>query len=156
MMKWPSYLAILCSLLLGARPAVALDLKCDTAIEETPDSQCVVMNRQGMRGVWFELGVANELRRNTRLLDGLQLQLNKYSMITALAEKEASVCREQVAVLESTRLKLEKQVELATSDARKAREELASGRRWYTSPIFWGITMFIAGAAIQNVCCSGK
>lgn len=156
MPKWPSFLAILCSLLLVVAPAHALDIECVDSGNATADSMCVVMSQKGARGVWFELGVANKLRRDARLLDGMQLQLNKYAMVTSLAERESTACRQQVSILENSRTNLQRQADLAAADARAARQDLASGRRWYTSPIFWGITMFIAGAAIQNACCSGK
>lgn len=153
MPKWLSFSAILSSLLLAAVPTHALDIECDTQGAGSAASMCVVMSQSGARGVWFELGVANELRRKSRLLDGLQLQLNKYSMLASLAEKEVTACRQQVHILESSRTNLQRQADIANADARSARAELAAGHRWYTSPVFWGIAMFIAGAAIQHACC---
>lgn len=128
---------------------------CPTVTSSTADSACIrdVMVH-GNRGTWFDLENANEILRVRRLYPELELQVSKLGMVNALAERENKELHSAVALLQDTQKNLQAQLALANKDAREARE--AAKGHWYSSPVFWGITMFIAGAAIQNVCCSGR
>jgi len=129
--------------------------ECPTVTSSTPDSTCIrdVMVH-GNRGTWFDLENTNEILRVKRLYPELELQVSKLSMVNALAERENKELHSAVALLQDTQKNLQAQLALANKDAREARE--AAKGHWYSSPVFWGITMFIAGAAIQNACCSGR
>ena len=128
---------------------------CRTITSSTPDSTCIrdVMVH-GNRGTWFDLENTSEILRVKRMYPELELQVSKFSMVNALLEKENKELHGAVTLLQDTQKNLQAQLVLANKEAREARE--AEKGHWYSSPVFWGITMFIAGAAIQNVCCSGK
>jgi len=123
----------------------------------TPDDTCVVgVKWEGRKGTWFSEEAVPELLYKLRVYPELELQVNKFRMLDTHREKETASLRSAVSSLQSSNAHLQEQVELSAADARAARAELAGERRWYKSPLFWGITMFIAGAAIQNACCSGR
>lgn len=130
---------------------------CPTVTSSTPDSTCVrdVM-MHGNRGTWFDQINTAEILRVKTMYPELLLQVEKYSLMRASLEKENKHLRDAIQLQKDTTANLQAQLNLANKDAREAKEKLASYPRWYASPVFWGITMFIAGAAIQNVCCSGK
>lgn len=159
MQKWQqSSRAWACSLLLAALAAVPTHAHaCDTLVAAGPESTCVVgVGFSGNKGVWFEMSAAQDVLRKMRIYPELELQVQKFSFTNSLYEKETVAQRNTIALLENTQANLRKQVELANKDAREAREAYVSSNRWYKSPLFWGIVMFITGAAVQNACCSGK
>jgi len=60
---------------------------CDTIENATLDSSCVVMAREGQRGVWFSLSEAERLRKASLIVPELQLQIKKFE--ESEIEKEA-------------------------------------------------------------------
>lgn len=141
-----------CSLALCVVPSHAH--ACDELVAAGPESDCVEgVRHAGNTGTWFERTKAEEVKRKLRIFKELELQVDKHVFAAALYEKENAAQRNTIALLENTQANLRKQVELANKDAREAREAYVSSNRWYKSPIFWGIVMFIAGAAVQNACC---
>jgi len=155
-------LSLLCVLLAVelAAPRYAL-AECPTITSLTAsgvtDATCVrdVMVL-GQRGTWFDMENSDRIIRAKLLNEQLTLQVDEYSRLITLWKKENKELRNAVTLRDDAMHNLQAQLTLANKDAREARAELASYPRWYKSPIFWGITMFIAGAAIQNVCCSGR
>lgn len=140
---------------LGAAGVARAD--CPTVTSSTPDSTCIrdVMVH-GNRGTWFDMDNTSEILRVKQMYPRLMEQVEELSMINVLHKKEQAELRGAITLLQDTQKNLQAQLSLANKDAREARAELAASHRWYKSPVFWGITMFIAGAAIQNVCCSGR
>lgn len=147
---------LLLSLLLAAVPTHAR-AECPTITSAAIGATCVrdVMVL-GAPGTWFDVPNTQKIVRANLLNDQLVIQVDEYSKLMLLWKRENKALRDSVNLLQDTQANLQAQLLLANKDAREARATLATYPRWYASPIFWGITMFIAGAAIQNVCCSGK
>lgn len=125
---------------------------CDTATSATPASTCITdVMVQGKRGTWFDLQTTAEILRIKRLYPELELQVNKLSFADSLYKREVASLRDSVHLLEGNVSNLRKQLDMANKEARDARAQLEASGRWYKSPLFWGIVMFVAGAAIQNV-----
>lgn len=138
------------AILLILQPTAAF--ACDTLDIAGPESTCVVgIKHANNRGVWFEMSAAQDVLRKLRLFPELELQVQKHSFSASLADREIKELRAAIDKLETSNRTLQRQVELSTKDAREARES-AKGH-WYTSPVFWGIAMFITGAAVQHACC---
>ena len=81
MMKWLAcLLAAVCSILAFALPARA----CDTITTATLQSTCVVMERNGQKGVWFVLDARGIPRKTFKsFLAGNQLIMrNKWQLIS--------------------------------------------------------------------------
>lgn len=123
---------------------------CDEGAQARPDSTCVVMSRQGVRGVWFRLAEADELRKATLLVPQLSLQIQQYSdldkkraeQVTALEGALAA----RTAVNDALKLEVGKAVQAASAaqaDAMAAREELS---RWWRSGFVWLTVGALAGA----------
>ena len=157
-MKWQQRLrSSVFSLLIVAAVIPSHAHACDKLALAHEDSTCVIGAKwEGRTGTWFHESVVPEILHKLRLYPELELQVEKFRFVDVHREKEVVALRSAVAQLKQSNAHLQSQVEASAADARKAREELANGRRWYTSPLFWGITMFIAGAAIQNACCSNR
>lgn len=123
---------------------------CDEGAKARPDSTCVVMTRQGVRGVWFRLAEADELRKAVRLVPELTLQIQTYSELDekradeVVALKGALAAR--TAANEALKAEVDKAVRAANAaqaDAAAAREELG---RWWRTPIVWLTIGALAGA----------
>ena len=107
---------------------------CETEVNATPSSECVVMKRGEERGVWFRLDVADELRR-------FKLEVPELRNQVALLQRQAVL---RTAQVEELKLALGLRVEVANEltkinaklveDARRAREE---GSSWTRSPFLW-------------------
>lgn len=141
MTKWLSCSAILIFELLVAAPANA----CDTAATATKASMCVVMSRDGVRGVWYELKTANELRE-TR--DKFKLEVPELKLQIRLGDRRNSVrdfqlesYREVVAIKDgSIKLAQDSMVAFARTarEAREAeREAVEELNAWYRSQVLW-------------------
>lgn len=130
---------------------------CPKLEDATLSDTCVVgVKWEGRRGTWFNEDVVPELLYKLRAYPELQIQVEKFRMLDSLREKETADLRAATTKLQLANENLQKQSDLSAADARRARAEAASSSRWYKSPVLWGIAMFIAGAMIQDACCSGK
>jgi hypothetical protein len=117
--------------------------ECVTAAQATPIDTCVVMARDGARGVWFELKVANDLRKYKLEVPELRLQIAKLEGVVALEKTRAEMFKE-AADLRAQALKLqEAQVDRSLAAGAKAQEETGA---WYRSPILW----FAAGILVTG------
>lgn len=133
-------LTLACSLIAGlCAPLTAFG--CDTVETSTLKSTCVVMEREGHRGVWFSLDRAQVLRAGSLELPQLRLQIETYERLegkragqvtqltAANTERKAAM-----AFLQSTIVAHVADTRRAREDAARAREELD---RWYRSPWVW-------------------
>lgn len=147
------HVALIAVLLLTLAGTVHAD--CPTVTSSNADSTCIrdVMVH-GNRGTWFDMENTADILRVKTMYPELVLQVEKLGLITAHCRDENKALRDAVQLQKDTQANLQAQLELANKEAREAKD--AAKGHWYSSPVFWGITMFIAGAAIQNVCCSGK
>lgn len=130
---------------------------CDDIKVAKPDAKCVVgVDWHGQRGAWMELGQVQETIFKMKVFPDMELQIEQLSKANALYTRQTAELRSAVALHKSLLLDTQAQLDLAIKGEQDARAALASEQRWYKSPIFWGITMFVAGAAVQNICCSRK
>lgn len=116
-------------------------LACDTASDATPDSDCVVMERSGVKGVWLNLERADEYRK-LRLAEPelklqidlagrrqtiLEWQIEQYSEVLSLDEANLAAVKESLETMAQT-------TAAAKVAENKAREEL---NVWYRNPAIW-------------------
>lgn len=156
MKKWQRLLhSSVSSLLLAASSLVPTHARaCDRFDRAHADSTCVTgAEWQGRSGTWFHESMVPELLYRLRQYPNLETQVTKYRLIDEHREQEMASLRVAIERYKQSNTYLQQEVELRTTEARRAREELAKGRPWYTSPLFWGIVMFVAGAAVQHACC---
>lgn len=83
---------LVCSLLLVSSGLAHAE--CVTADEATPESTCVVMAREGVRGVWFSLAEAEAIRRMRLELPELRLQVQRLEQLTAVQGERVTLYRE--------------------------------------------------------------
>ena len=152
-MKWRNFLAILvCNLslfLVSNWPSKAF--ACDTIENATLDSSCVVMAREGQRGVWFSLSEAERLRKASLIVPELQLQIKKFEESEIEKNSEVSNLREALKLQKESTATLESTVETYVKETREAKKSAAEAREeldaWYRS--WWFLTSL--GAAIGGV-----
>lgn len=131
--------------------------RCDTVTDSTNESTCVAdVMLKGNRYTCYDLSNTAEILRKQDMYPRLLKQVESLSMINVLHKQESDELRNAVRLLQSTQADLQRRAALADEEAKRAKAELATYPRWYKSPLFWGIVMFVAGAAIQNACCSGR
>jgi hypothetical protein len=126
-----------CVPLLEAAPARA----CDTEATAKPDSECVVMARAGVRGVWFQLHIAEQLRTGALELPELRSQLGAYEQALGVRDFQLENLRQAVAAQREASKAALGANEILVRDAQRARSErdeaLQSRSAWYRSPVFW-------------------
>ncbi len=144
--------SVLISLLILATAfAPSAAAACDTEATAGPDSECVVTRRGAVQGVWFELGVANQLRLDSEAVEELHLQLDLYEVLEAEREEQVGILRAAAdASAEATSI-----CETAWEGEVQQRErrEARSGQ-WFRSPIVWfagGVVLGFAGATVGIV-----
>lgn len=133
-------LVLICSLLLGlCAPVTAFG--CDTVATATLESTCVVLEREGRRGVWFSLDKAQELRKGALEIPQLRLQLQTHDELEAKRTEQVIQLTAANAERKSAMVALESTNAAHVADARRAREDASQARaeldRWYRSPWVW-------------------
>lgn len=148
-MKLRNFLAILVfslSFALVNLPSKAF--ACDTIENATLDSACVVMAREGQRGVWFSLSEAERLRKASLTIPELQLQIKKFEQSEIEKNSEVSNLREALKLQKESTTTLESTIETYVKETRKAKKSAQEARdeldAWYRS--WWFLTGL--GAAI--------
>ena len=127
-MKWLACLAILaCSW-----PSTAH--ACDTVATATPESSCVVLQREGVPGVWFSLGEADRLRKAHLELPELRLQIDKYEGLRDVQDYRIKAYVEVIALKDASLKSAVGNMDAFARRTRKAEEALDA---WYRSPILW-------------------
>jgi len=114
---------------------------CDTVATATVESTCVVMEREGARGVWFVLETADELRKYKLEVPELRLQIRSYEQMAAAREVQVHTYLDVITLKDSAIKTAEdnmgafaRQAREAREAERKARDELGA---WYRSPALW-------------------
>lgn len=114
---------------------------CDTVATATVESTCVVMEREGARGVWFALETADELRKYKLEVPELRLQIRSYEQIARAREVQVKTYLDVIALKDSAIKTAEDNMEAFTRQAREAREAEREARAelgaWYRSPALW-------------------
>lgn len=123
---------------------------CDEGARARPDSPCVVVSRQGVRGVWFRLAEADELRKAKLLVPQLSLQIQQYSDLDKKRTEQVTALKgalaARTAANDALKLEVGKAVQAASAaqaEAMAAREELG---RWWRSGFVWLTVGALAGA----------
>lgn len=137
MKKWLVCLAILAS-------ASNASAQCLTLAEARPDSTCVVMPREGVRGVWFELAEADRLRRAHLELGELRLQVAAMEQLRVVWATRADQYREAATLRGEAAEVLERQLNEALARTEAAR---ADADAWWRQPALW----FGLGAVVAVV-----
>lgn len=141
---------LVCSAVVALAMGAPRARACDTAAQAGPESSCVVLDRHGVRGVWFRLAEADELRRSVTLLPELRLQIEKYSQMETSLGREVESLRGALDAQRVASTKLAKAVEASQGEARAAQEDAARAReelgRWWRSPLIWLSVGALAGA----------
>lgn len=122
---------------------------CETAAKARPDSACVVLDRQGVKGVWFQLTAADELRTSYQLVPELRLQLEKYSEMESRRADEVEALRGALKLRQQVNDELHRELALMTKSTREAEERAAAASeelgRWWRSPFVWLTVGALAG-----------
>lgn len=122
---------------------------CETATRASRESSCVVLDRQGVKGVWFQLALAEELRTSHQLIPELRLQLEKYSEMDAKRADEVEALRGALTLRQLANEQLKTENERLAKEAREAQEQTAVAveelGRWWRSPIVWLTVGALAG-----------
>lgn len=114
---------------------------CDTAATATPESTCVVMEREGARGVWFALETADELRKHKLEVSELRLQIRSYEQMALAREVQVHTYLDVITLKDSAIKTAETNMGAFARQAREAREAERAARdelhAWYRSPALW-------------------
>lgn len=149
MMKWLVCLATLVCSLSASLPAHAMD--CVTAANATPASECVVLEQNGVRGVWFELKIADELRKAKLSFPELQLQIGALEQRGAVRDWQLERYLEVISLKQEALSEMDKGLAAQVRIAREARDgERKAVERlhaWYNQPSLW----FGAGVVVTLV-----
>ncbi len=117
---------------LGSKQCAAAE--CVTEVAATSDSSCVVLTRDGVRGVWFSLEEAESIREMKLIMPELTLQLSSFERIAVINEKRIEgyqeITYEQQKMIEL----LQMQLNTATEREAHLRENT---KAWYRSPALW-------------------
>ena len=128
MMKW-----LLFSLLLACSfPSIAQ--ACDTAETATPESTCVVLKREGILGVWFDLATADVYRKLKLEVPELRIQITTLETKAATRESQLGEYHEIVRLKDDSLKVAANSMDVFARRARKAEEALDA---WYRSPALW-------------------
>lgn len=132
---------LICLLALASSaPALA----CDTAAEATTQSDCVVMERAGQRGVWFNLAQADEIRRLRLEVPELRLQITNLERAVDVQTQRVDLYREAGQL----RREASEVAQMALNDALARETRLRSELdAWYRSPVFWLVVGVVVTAA---------
>lgn len=136
-----SYLAfwavLACSV---ASPAKA---QCVAEAQATPQSTCVVMARGDVRGVWFTLQEADNLRQAHLEVPQLQLQVQHLTQLADIQTSRMNQYRDAAQLRAETARQLEQQL---NDSLRREAQVRASADSWYREPALW----FTIGAIVAT------
>lgn len=141
--------------LIAATALPAPALACETVETARLDSECVVMPRGELRGVWFRLDKADELRRASLELAETRQQVTWYQKLSDIRDEQTVAYTQALDERRAALQAVQKVNELLVSDARQAREERDKAKaelgKWYRSPFLWvsvGVAVTLAGGAV--------
>lgn len=132
---------LICLVILACNCAPAVAFACDNSSEATPDSACVVLDREGVKGVWFRLDRADELRRVHLEVPELRLQIKGLEQRGAARDFQLKNYREVVQLKQQSIDKAMANMGAFAKQAREAREgeqdAMDALHAWYRSPVLW-------------------
>lgn len=145
-----SFAATLLAYLVLQTAAPVARASCDKEANARPDSTCVLMARQGVKGMWFRLAEANELRKMSLTTEQLSLQIQQYSDLDKARAREVAALNgalaSRAAANDALKAEVAKAVQAASAaqaDATAARKELD---QWWRSGFVWLAVGALAGA----------
>lgn len=100
----------------GSLAALTARADCVLASQATQDSSCVVLARDGQRGVWLSLPEADRRSQETEALATVRAALEKQRTLTSLRETEANLWQQAATERKA-------QADSAKIEAVQAREE---------------------------------
>jgi hypothetical protein len=113
------------------------------------------LEQNGVRGVWFELKLADEMRRTKSAYPELQLQVGLLEQRAAVRdfqmERYLEVIKLKDAAIAGQQRELESQVRLARASREEAEEARAALNAWWRQPSLWfaaGVTVTVATSAL--------
>lgn len=131
---------------------------CDTALTAEVGSSCVELSRQGVKGVWFQLVAAEELRMSHRLVPELQLRLEKCTNAETRYSHEAEALRGALQLQRGVSEALRAELADARKEGKEARLTAAAALndldRILRSPLVWLSVGALGGALAGMVIAS--
>jgi hypothetical protein len=117
---------------------------CVIESEATPESTCVVMERNEIRGVWFDLATADTLRRFKLEVFELREQIiNSEQMFELQTERLRffeEISKEHKEAIELIQIELDRSLQ-------REKELKLKSNLWYKSPILW----FVSGIVLSTI-----
>jgi len=141
-----------CSLALALTAHVAFSrvawADCYAEANSTPDSNCVVMRRNDVRGVWFALPAAEKLRASHRIAAELRLQVDGLERVVKLKDEQLALVARALEEQHTAIVAVQQANDRLVSRAHRAEESLEA---WHRSPWLWmsvGVvaTLMVGGA----------
>jgi len=130
-------------------------LACDTIETATLTSTCVVMDFNNVKGVWFQLEEANNLRVAKLLVPELKLQIEKQEKIEENRVLEIQYLNRALDLQKKSTSELQNNVNTYAKMARESHEEAVHLREslsaWYRSPWLWGAMGIAIGAVTTSL-----
>lgn len=108
--------------------------ECVEAQNATPESTCVVMMREGVRGVWFSLGEADNIRRMRLELPELRLQNASLERALRISESRIVAYQEANTLRQEALIALQARFDESLERETQLRQQLGV---WYRSPSLW-------------------
>lgn len=126
-LKWLLFLAVLAS-------SANARADCVETSEATAQSTCVVYTLNGVRGVWFRLDVADEVRRIRLEVPELRLQVTRLTGIDEVQTARVEMYREAATERREALTLAEAQIDAGLRREHALREEVTA---WYRAPALW-------------------
>lgn len=140
----------------GSLVAFTARADCVPSSQATPDSSCVVLARDGQRGVWLSLPEADRRSQETEALATVRAALEKQRVLTNLRVTEAELWQQAATERKAQADAAGIEAKAARLDAVQAQHDLeaerASAGAWYRSPWVWlGAGLVLGGGATAFV-----
>jgi hypothetical protein len=103
----------------------------------------VVLPREGIRGLWYDLATANKLRKASLLVPELESQLKLQVEKVTVRDFQLNGYREAYDLQLEIQAQQQDAIALLTKQEREAREAL---HVWYRSPTLW----FTVGVVVSG------
>ncbi len=149
--------AILCLAAIFTPSAAAA---CETSDTAHPGSKCIVLPFKERKGVWFELKLADGMRKLQLEMPELRGQIRDYEKLTEARKYQIDTYREVITLQTNVVDGFKASQAHLVKEAREGREEAAEARSelhaWYRSPILWsGVGGVLVGAIAISIAVSG-
>jgi len=115
---------------------------------------CVVMARGDVTGVWFELKVADELRKLKLEVPELRFQVQKLEAQVDVEQRRVKLFQEAAQLRAEALAQSEKLTDSVLAKSAKVQEESAA---WYRSPVLWfAVGVVVTSAAVIGIAKAGE